>query len=754
VRSAPPAFPLIPSLIPTGLIAILLLLPLSDGGRTSFARAMLAAGVFLLIALLLVGRESAAFVSALPLRWLALAGLVIVASLFRSIFKDFSVKDALVLSSVIGAAILAGHVARHGHRRPLTFALLGSGVLASLLAVPAYLAAPAGSQAASALSGSFHYPNGLASFLLLTVFLPFTLIFHGRTRLSSLASTVILAVLAAGLVLTYSRGAWAAGLLALSCWILLERRLVWTNRRYMALAALLTLTLVLVATRRPAAEIAPRLASLTEATSRESPDPSFQWRQEIYAWTIDIVRDHPWSGTGIGTFPIAIKLYQRVPYVTGLYAHSHYLQTAAEMGLPGLAALLLVLGVLFGRGRRIIGSLEPQSPDRSLAVGLAAGLLGSSVHAAVDFGWSYPAVALVLGVEAAMLLSLGPSPPEPATPSNPDVRRLWPLRLGLLTFCLVVAGTAGTRYYAEFLRSIGKAALDADEPERAINALRWASRLNPLSYSPRQLLAHAYGAQGDVTGSQREAEAAFRLDRHDGDAYYELARIRWRAGRYEEAESAFLSAVRILPYTRLVFYSDLGEFLLATDKVSDARTWLEKGIEIFRPETVLSAVARCLAPGDRYLLAGMYHQIAELSLRAGRVHEARRFEEVGSRLDSPSMEEICFRAMTGRLRSPESTIVAYWESRRVRDWPGVIETFASAATQRLKDESLVPFPANVQRVRVERIVRLTGNDDVARVAYEVTVESAGGAARRAAFRDSLIVERGGWKLRHREPGLS
>jgi O-antigen ligase len=740
-------------IIPAGLIATLVLLPLSDGGRTSFARAMLAAGVFSLTSLVLVSREGVAFVSALPLRWLAPVGLVIVSSLLVSIFKDFSVKDTLVLVSVIGGAILAHHVAGQGHRRPLLFALLASGVVVSLVAVPAYLAAPAGSQAASALSGSFHYPNGLASFLLLIVFLPFTLIFHGRSRPLSAGSTLVSAILSAALILTYSRGAWAAGLLALAFWILLERRLVWAHRWQMALAAFLTLTLVLVATRRPATEIAPRFASLTEATSRESSDPSFQWRQEIYAWTVQIIRDHPWTGTGIGTFPIAIKLYQRAPYITGLYAHNHYLQTAAELGLPGLLVLALFLASLFERGRRIIGSLELRSPDRSLAIGLAAGLLGSSLHAAVDFGWSYPAVAVVFGVEAAMLLCLGPPLSDLATPSAPGPRAFGPVRLGLLVLCLVVALTAGTRYYAEFFRNIGKTALDVEERDRAIGALRWASRLNPLFYSPRQLLAHAYAAQGDLGSSQREAEAAFRLDRYDGDAYHELARIQWQAERYGEAESAFLSAVKLLPYTRLVFYFDLAEFLLATGKATQAQAWLEKGTEVFRTEIVISPVARCLAPGDRYLLARMYQRIAELSIRAGKLSEAKRSEEVSLRLASPSMEEICFRAMKGRLRSPESAIVSYWDSRSGRDWPGVIEIFASDATQSFKDESLAPFPHGIEQVRVERIVSLTGNQDAARVAYEVTLHSVGGAVRRAAFRDSLVVERAGWRLRHREPGL-
>jgi hypothetical protein len=117
------------------------------------------------------------------------------------------------------------------------------------------------------------------------------------------------------------------------------------------------------------------------------------------------------------------------------------------------------------------------------------------------------------------------------------------------------------------------------------------------------------------------------------------------------------------------------------------------------------------------------------------------------------MEEICFRAMTGSYLSPESTIVTYWRSRGEADWPGVIATFASDANQRFKEESLSAFPALVEKVQVNGIVSLNGNEDSATVGYEVELFSRKGYVRRAAFRDTLVVERGGWRLRHREPGL-
>jgi len=312
---------------------------------------------------------------------------------------------------------------------------------------------------------------------------------------------------------------------------------------------------------------------------------------------------------------------------------------------------------------------------------------------------------------------------------------------------------AGTRYYAEILRNIGKSALEVEERARAIGALRWASRLNPLYYSPRHLLATAYAAQGEMGRSQREAEAAFRLDRYDGDAHHALARIRWLAGQYEKAESEYLSAVRVQPYTRLSFYHDLGEFFLAVGKPAEALGWLKKGTEIFRPEIVTSRITRCLAPGDRYILARIYWRMAEISRSEGRLPEGKQAEEVASQLASPSMEQICFRAMTGSYLSPESTIVAYWRSRSEADWPGVVATFASDVNERFKEESLSALPAQIEKVQVGWIVSLNGNEDAATVGYEVKLLSRGGRPRWATFKDSLVVERGGWRLRHREPGL-
>jgi len=735
------------------LVALLLLLPHSDGGRTSFARAMTAAGVFCAISLLVISREGAAFLRILPRRALALVGLLILASYLASIFKEYSLREGLGVFTVIGAAVLAAHVARSGYRESLLLALQASAIIVSLLGLPAYLTAPDGSQAASALSGAFHYPNGLAAFLLLALFLPFPSLLHTQARGRSAGALLLAAALWAALILTYSRGGWIAALIGLVGWVLVEWRLLLARRVRLSLAAALTLILVLGASRWSATEIGSHLVSARGAAAARSEDPSIRWRQEIYAWTIDMVRDRPWIGTGIGTFPIAIKRYQRAPYITGLYAHNHYLQVAAEMGLPGLLGLLGLLVVLFRRAWQLLAAGTPGRADRSLLAALTAGLLASSLHAAVDFGWSYPAVALAFGVEAAILLNLSGHPVAATRQAGPSSGPSPAARTALLLACLAFATVAGASYYAEVLRNLGTRALEAGELERAIRAFRWATRLNPFFYSPRQRLAMAYAAQGDAEQSRRAAEAAFRLDPFDGDAHYELGRVLWRAGLADRAESAFRSAAALQPYTRLSVYHDLAELLLAAGRPAEALAWLTRGAEIFRPQIVTSRVNRCLAPGDRYVLARMQARAAEIWRHAGRIAEARRAEQTASELARPFTEEICFRGMRGPLASPESAIVTYWASRSRRDWPAVTATFASAAGHRLIGESLTALPEEVQGIEVARIASLDGHEERANVGYELTLQYRGGGSKRVAFTDTLVVERGGWRFLDRRLGL-
>jgi hypothetical protein len=97
--------------------------------------------------------------------------------------------------------------------------------------------------------------------------------------------------------------------------------------------------------------------------------------------------EHPLIGIGSGGFQVEwLKVYER--FDASGDAHSLYLETAAELGIVGVAILLAFLG---GVGASV---LRLYRIDARVGAGLAAGLATWAFHAGLDWDWEMPAVTL------------------------------------------------------------------------------------------------------------------------------------------------------------------------------------------------------------------------------------------------------------------------------------------------------------------------------------------------------------------------
>jgi O-antigen ligase len=121
-----------------------------------------------------------------------------------------------------------------------------------------------------------------------------------------------------------------------------------------------------------------------------------QGRLETYRSTLRMIADHPWFGSGLGTFRWSFPAYRSANVsMWGVWdlAHSTPLELAADLGLPlaGLTILawLIVLAVLI-RGARI------RRRDLIVPVGaLAVAILGLA-HSVIDFSLQIPGYAIVV----------------------------------------------------------------------------------------------------------------------------------------------------------------------------------------------------------------------------------------------------------------------------------------------------------------------------------------------------------------------
>ena len=131
-------------------------------------------------------------------------------------------------------------------------------------------------------------------------------------------------------------------------------------------------------------------------------------RYEYWRVAVRAFRREPLRGDGSGSF--RTDWLRERPFAESVRdAHSLYLETAAELGLVGLAALGVFLGGVAASARNAL--------RREDAAGAVAALVVWAVHAGLDWDWEMPALTLVALVLAARLAPGDAAPaPSPAAP--------------------------------------------------------------------------------------------------------------------------------------------------------------------------------------------------------------------------------------------------------------------------------------------------------------------------------------------------
>jgi putative inorganic carbon (HCO3(-)) transporter len=287
-------------------------------------------------------------------------------------------------------------------------------------------------------------PNQLAGAL--TLYLPLALALVSIWRFSRRAiigpllglvgSLLFLALVAGTLLLTQSRSGWmggTAGILALVSLAGLTSRRRWARWLGGALPVLAMLAVVVLILHLGPQQLGENLFGKESASPVEEAVGAItlEDRVEIWSRALYAIHDFPFTGCGLGAFrrvvPILYPFFTVPPDTDIAHAHNIFLQTALDLGIPGLVAYLALLGIALGVCWRVALTPSPAASGgfplplsrsagegeggrgvgvRALALGLAAGLIALHVYGMTDalaLG-SKPAVAFwyALGIVAAL----------------------------------------------------------------------------------------------------------------------------------------------------------------------------------------------------------------------------------------------------------------------------------------------------------------------------------------------------------------
>jgi O-antigen ligase len=256
--------------------------------------------------------------------------------------------------------------------------------------------------------GPYVNRNHFAGFAELVIPVALVPLVLGKVRRERVFAVSLLALLPLGaLFLSASRGgiiSFAAELGLLTLLLILRR----AGGKHALAGAVVLLFAFMLVSWLGARQILERFSSMQslEVTSGK--------RASMRVDTWHIFREHPWTGTGLGTLQTVFPAYESL-YDAKIVNHSHndYVEALAETGIVGAACCAWFLAALFFQSlRRLL--LQDKSFSAALHLSGLVACTGFLVHSFVDFNLHIPGNALLFFLMANLATADISSPTPPA----------------------------------------------------------------------------------------------------------------------------------------------------------------------------------------------------------------------------------------------------------------------------------------------------------------------------------------------------
>ena len=315
-------------------------------------------------------------------------------------------------------------------------------------------------------------------------------------------------------------------------------------------------------------------------------------RLSIWRGTLSMIADHPWAGTGAGTFQLAFPPYQPegLAWTVVNHAHNDYLELAAEIGLPALAVAVIGIFALFAAAFRKLFRDGSDRTERWLRAGALAGCLAALLHAMTEFNFQIPSNVVLFFALASIAISPMGEPGRSVTWVDRNVPAKWRFSLvsSLVLLALLGLWRLAVPLRADAFFRDSRTALEEGDTEGAFRLTREALRLEPRF---AELWAEAgrlerLRALNDAKVRQEGLISALHsyieadLARPGSLSYAgDRGAIFRDLGRFPEAERELLRSLHDDP-VRAIAHFELGSFYLAAGRFRDSIAPFRRSVEL------------------------------------------------------------------------------------------------------------------------------------------------------------------------------
>ncbi|MBI5404057.1 MAG: O-antigen ligase family protein [Ignavibacteriae bacterium] len=270
---------------------------------------------------------------------------------------------------------------------------------------------------------------------------------------------------------------------------------------------------------------------------------SIKQRTENWRSSVEIIKDFPVTGVGIGSFGIIYPKYKLPNANETKYAHNNYLQLAAEAGVVGLIIFLCIILELY----KISYNYLKQNRDY-ISLGLLAAVSAFLMHSFIDFDFFIPEVAFHWWVIIGLLTARMQTIPQ-------EVKLNKNIKAVLLSLLLFLSFFAAKYLIADSFFNMGIQRLSENNLSEGNFYIRKSIKFDSKNDFYHLTLARAI--EKGVSGEENKTELISEIIGHYNKAIFlnpfysyhhrDLGLFYMQIGRADMAAEEFKKAIELYP---------------------------------------------------------------------------------------------------------------------------------------------------------------------------------------------------------------
>lgn len=408
------------------------------------------------------------------------------------------------------------------------------------------------------ISGSFENRNVLASFLVFIMPVSVGFLFEKSSKKLKIMVGLVAIITLIALIYTRTRGAWVGFIGAMAFFagakLMAGRGMKKILKSLFSKKSLITISLMVICLgllirydyRKPGS-FTKKFLSIADLK-----DPATRHRFVMWHTGIDIIKEHPLLGTGIGTFKKIYPKYQSKYLRTEKYGmfeglsrfiHNDYLEITANTGILGLGAFLWLIVTLYWTGLKRLKQIDQSKYSPNLLIIILSSLTAVLIHSFFHYSFYLPTTGMLFWLWLGLLNTDGAKAEKIKENIRPSVIRQ--SVTVLITILLLVWVTKP--FIANLYFDKGCYYSMSGEYDVAIAMYKKSIEFNPRDENTRNNLGNAYRISGLYGKALKEYEEALKINPYLVEAHNNLGILHVNRGLYDEAIKEYMLAIEINP---------------------------------------------------------------------------------------------------------------------------------------------------------------------------------------------------------------